>query len=582
MADYSLLGSFGSEASSSLNADLITKLKDAERAAILSTLDSNLEDITGLDAETGEALDFLGESDTFTLIQAQVYDFMSTISSFDLDSGSINAFDSVSASTTGTAAIFDANDVGGLEPGTTNVTVTQLAQKDVYQSISFNETIKDGQLTADDEGSVALVASAGININLNGEDHFFNIVQDPGAATIAEMGAKTIEELAAEINETDGLIASVEQVGDDEYRLVVKSADAGVDNKITITQTNFSIGFTNAEYSSTAVDDTSVQIEGGNDLGDEVTINGISFSTEGKSYDDLANDINTYNAGATFNASVVAGQIVITRDDGADITISQTGVDLGFYNSESHHVQTAQNLNANIDGIDYNTSSNTVTIQGNLTMTAVELGTSTIDLQRDTATIMSSLEAVMESYNNLVDLIDEQVTNPDSTISDSSSFTTMLSSIKEMLFSTYGENDDLSLFNFGMDLDLTGHLTLDTTEFAEALVDNYDDLKDILIGNTVDEDLASSDATKYLGMGTILQDYLDSLDASDGLLTRYETSMMERQTDLEEEREEALEALDAKYESMSAQFAQYSALISQMESSFSGLSMMIEQSVASK
>jgi len=591
MADYSLLGSFSTGGASQLNADLITKLKDAEKKSILSTIDSDLEKITGLDAETGKALDNVGEVNTFNVIKAQATDLMNKLAKFDLDSSSTTAFDTVSASTTGEAAVFDAVDVKGLEPGSTKINVSQLAQKDVYQSNNFNKTSKDGQLSADaSQGAMTddqyrdYIANAGLTIKVGDKSYDFNIVKNPSATTIAELGAKTIDELAAEINTKDELIASVEKVGEDSYRLVVKSTESGLANQVSISQNNFDLGFTNKEFTSTKVTDTSVQISGGNDAGDKITINGVDFSTEGKSYDDLANDINNYNgagtSGDTFDASIVDGKLVVSRDDGADVTITQTGVDLGFYNSDSHHVQKAQNLKANIDGIDYDTASNTVTIQGNLKMTAVKTGDSTIDIQRDTSSIMTGLQEIITSYNSLSELIDTESNKTDSSISDISTLRGVMNSIKEQLFNSYGENEDLNLFNYGLEVDIKGKLSLDTTKFGKALTDDYDKIKDLFLGNTSNADTATNDATKFMGLGTSLQNYLDNLDSTQGIFTRYETSMNTRKTNLETERKEALETLDAKYTTMSAQFAQYAAVISQFESSFSGLNMMIQQSVA--
>ena len=46
-------------------------------------------------------------------------------------------------------------------------------------------------------------------------------------------------------------------------------------------------------------------------------------------------------------------------------------------------------------------------------------------------------------------------------------------------------------------------------------------------------------------------------------------------------KEKAEKALNAKYEQLSLQFASYGAIINQMEASFSGLKLMIQQSTAS-
>lgn len=666
MADYSFLGSFSSGGASSLNADLISKLKEAEKESVLFSIDNKLESITGLDAETGDALDTLGETDTLAILKAQALDLMGQMSYFDLDSGSTNAFDSVTASTTGTAAVFDAVDVGGLEPGTNNIEITQLAQRDVFQSISFNSTAKDSGMSAVDQSTLAAFQAAKISIDVidtdltgksisksivgsdaaNGSitiggitftndgtagkttyqdlvdqintdgtyqaeigtdgriiisnvpdsttdisisgdtfdlemDSFnyatydFDLITDQTVTDIADVTVKSVTQLAAEINENDKFIASVETVGTDSYRLVIKSAESGQNNSLKITQTNMDLGLNDEVASDTIATPT-------NSIAGSITIGGITFTNDGvtvgqTTYEDLVTQINTEG---TYSASIDANnKMVITAADGySPVEVTNDSFNLGF-NSTSQ-TQTAQNLKATVDGIDYNMDSNTLTIQGNLTMTAVEIGTSTIDIQRDTSTILTGVEAIIESYNNLVDMVDEVIGDPETVMDDISSLRTLMSTIKENLFGSYGENEEFNLFSFGLELDQAGHLSLDTTEFGDALINNYDDLKDLLLGNTTDEDLASEDSTKFLGLGTILQNYLDDLDSTNGIFTRYETSIETRQANLEKERERALELLDNKYDSMSAQFALYSSAITALESSFSGLSLMIEQSVA--
>ncbi|MFY9109914.1 flagellar filament capping protein FliD, partial [Aliarcobacter butzleri] len=78
---------------------------------------------------------------------------------------------------------------------------------------------------------------------------------------------------------------------------------------------------------------------------------------------------------------------------------------------------------------------------------------------------------------------------------------------------------------------------------------------------------------------------LDELISNSGInkdLIDYESNMLSRQTKLTEQKDKAQEALDAKYKTMAQQFAAYTTIITQMENSFSGLKMLIQQSTASK
>lgn len=666
MADYSLLGNFSTGGAKDLNAELINKLKEAEKKSVLSTIDSQLENITGVDADSGDKLDKInGESDLFTKLKVQTLDLMTKSSVFDIGSGKNNAFDAVNPSTTGDAVVFDATDAGTLEEGTNNIKVSQLAQREVHQSVSFNAALKDTGMSAVDQSTLAAMKSAKISIqtidtsltgklmsknvvntdsisgsitiggttftndgtagkttyqdlvnqidadpalsasiDVNGKiiisnepdsttaisvtndtfgldfdgfnykTHDFDLITDQNVTDLADVKVKSVSQLAAEINAKDEFIASIETVGADQYRLVIKSKDSGENNAMKITQTNMDLGLNDEAKSKTV---TSSDTKNGS-----ITINGTTFTNDGTAgkttYEDLRAQIDANaNFTATFDSN---GKLVVKATDGVsavEITNDTFGLEFGA----SSQTQKAQNLKASVDGIDYNTDSNTLKIQGTLTMTAVKVGESTINIKKDSSQILKGMNELIESYNKLVDEV-TNATGANSTLVDESSIRNILNSVKEKIFESYGKDGDLNLFNYGLSIDIKGKLTLDSTKFGKALTDNYDDIKNLLLGNTSDADLAKTDSTKFVGLGSVLQDYLDNLDNTDGTLTRYETRMNERKTDLEKERKEAIEKLDTKYAAMSAQFAQYASVITQLESSFKGLKLMIDQSVASR
>ena len=442
----------GSSGSTSLNQELIDKLKAAEAKAKVDIYDVKLED-------------WDKELETLDNINLKINELLTTVDQFDLYRPTPNAFEQVTASTTGTSAVFDAVDIAGLEAGSNTVTVSQLAQKDVYQSNVLTDA------NGDNVDASAIVPDGTISINVAGSDYDFTT------------NGLTYEELAEEINKNEKLNASVEQVGDNEYRLVIKSADTGLENALTITQTDLDLGL-----------------------------------------EDSANK-----------------------------------------------VLTAQNMLANVDGIDYNVSSNTLTIQGNLTMTALELGTSTISIQEDNSTIMPGIKDIVTKYNELLTLVDTELYSADSAVSDTGTLKLIMDSIKNSLFSTYGANDDLSVFNYGFSLDSqTGEIILDEEKLSEAIANNPDDIETMFVG-----------VAEKPGIGTRLKEYLDALDGYDGLMTNYGESMTEKKTNLEEDKKIAQEALDEKYNQMSLQFASYTAMITQMENSFNGMKLMIDQSTAS-
>lgn len=432
----------GTSGSTGLSSDLITKLKTAESTAVLDPI-------------TAEKEDTQAEIDAESAIQTKVTELLDLVKTFDLYTSDTNIFDEISATTTGSAVNFDATDTSDMESGTISVEVTQLAQKDVYQS----NKISDKTATMD---------SGTISIKIGDKTYDFSTE------------GKTYEELVTEMNKNSGLNVSLEQVGDSNYRMVIKSAESGADNALEITQTDIDLGL---------------------------------------------------------------------EDD-------------------DNHVLTAQNLLATIDGIDYEKSSNKVTLENGLIIKAVDKGTSTITLEKDNASVIEGIVNIADKYNELVDLVNSYILgdedNP-ATISDSGTLKTMMSSIKDILFDSYGLDNEENMFKYGISFDSSGYMQVDENELTTALTDNYNDVKELFTGYAEKE-----------GIGTRLKTYLDSLDGLDGLLTTYSDKLNNTLNTLTTDYETASDKLDEKYDAMTAQFAAYTVLITQMETAFSSLQLIID------
>ena len=434
----------GSSGSTGLSSDLITKLKTAETMAVLDPI-------------TAEQEDTQAEIDALDAVQTMITELLDLVDDFDLYTSDTNIFDEISATTTGSAVNFDATDTSDMEAGTISVEVTQLAQKDVYQSTTISDT-------------TATMDTGTISIKIGDETYDFSTE------------GKTYEELVTEMNKNSGLNVTLEQVGDTDYRMVIKSAESGEDNALTITQTDIDLGL---------------------------------------------------------------------EDD-------------------DNHVLTAQNLEATVDGINYEKSSNKITLENGLIIKAVDEGTSTITLEKDNAAVVEGIVNIADKYNELVDLVNSYILgdedNP-AVISDSSTLKTMMSSIKEILFDTYGLDDEENMFKYGISFDTDGYMQVDEDELITALTDNYDDIKELFKGYAEKE-----------GIGTRLKTYLDSLDGLDGLLTTYSDKLNDKLDTLTSDYETASDKLDEKYDAMTAQFAEYTVLITQMENSFAALKAIINDS----
>ena len=432
----------GAGQAASLNSDLIEKLKTAERKSAVAPIEAKIEKM-------------VKEKETFSTIEKKIAELLESIKPFDLFvSGAVTAFEQKSATTSGDSVTFDAADVKALKKGFTSVDIKTLAQKDVYQTNDVTGVQKDQVIGKGD-------------LIVNGQ--------------VFKTDNLTYKQLADEINTKEGMSASLEQVGTDSYRLVIKSKESGLDNALLIT-------------------------------GDAKSALGL------------------------------------------DVT--------------ENHKQTAQNMKATVDGVEYNVSSNSLVVDG-LKISANKAGISTINVTEDNSQIEAQMKNFVDKYNELVALIETQTLGSDSSLNDRSSIKGIVNQIKDKLFGSYGAAGDKSVFNFGIELDKFGGLSIDSKKFNEAVQKDMVGLKDLFIGSA-----------EKKGLGTVLKETLDTMKFAGGLLNSYDAAMRTRETILNENKEKAEKSLDVKYQQLALQFSSYGALINQMESSFSGLKLMIQQSVA--
>jgi len=435
--DYTRLGSFNTGGAASLNGELIQKLYDAESSSRVEPITKRLELIDT-------------EATVISDINTKINELIAAVKPFDLFTGGNNAFEQVTATTTGESAIFDAADVGALKQGTHNINISKLAQKDSYQSLTFTSST-----------DLITGAAAGSKITINGTDF--------------STDGKTYADLLEDINLSGTISATIEQVSDTESRLIIKSLDVGTSNALTITQ---------------------------------------------------------------------------------------TGVDMGL-EDPTNHVLTAQNLEATIDGVFYNVSSNSITLDGNLKITASKVGDSSISIQNDDSAIVPAIQDIANIYNELVLMITEELYSEEPSVQDTSSLKSILSNIKNMMYEEYGTNDE-SLLNYGFGFDKSGLLEVDASILGKALTDDPDKVKSLFLGVAEDK-----------GFGTLLKEHLDDLNSYNGLFSSLTTGMDTRRKSLTKDQDDVIANLDTKYDTMAAQFAAYASIISQMESSFSGLKQMI-------
>jgi flagellar hook-associated protein 2 len=307
-----------------------------------------------------------------------------------------------------------------------------------------------------------------------------------------------------------------------------------------------------------------------------LTINGTDIDTSDKSYSDLVTEINKIDG---VQASIVedsTGKFRISiksSETGESNKIDFTGSNstalsyLGFDNS-ANNVLPAKDMKMKVDGVDYSGSSNTITIDG-LKITATKTtGESTISIEEDSSSLTTQMQAFITAYNDLNTLISGEVYSTDSSLGDKASIRNVMSQLKEQLFGT--GSGDKTIFSYGFSFDSSnGNLVLSSTEFDNAIKNDKEGLQNLFVG-----------VAEKKGIATTLDELISNSGINKDLID-YESNMLSRQTKLTEQKDAAQEALDTKYKLMSQQFAAYTTIITQMENSFSGLKMLIQQSTAS-
>ena len=308
-----------------------------------------------------------------------------------------------------------------------------------------------------------------------------------------------------------------------------------------------------------------------------LNINGTSIDTTNKSYNDLVNEINKIDGvqGSLVEDSTGKFRLSIkSSETGEKNTIKFTGSDASAlshfgFDDTANNVLKAQDSKMKVDGVEYYGSTNTITIDG-LKITATKsTGESTINIEEDNTNIKTQMQAFVNAYNNLNKLISDEVYSTDSSLGDKASIRNVMSQLKEQLFSQ--GNSDKTMFSYGFSFDSkTGNLLLDSTTFDKAVKSDKQGLQNLFVG-----------VAEKKGIATTLDELISNSGINKDLID-YESNMLSRQTKLTEQKDKAQEALDAKYKTMAQQFAAYTTIITQMENSFSGLKMLIQQSTASK
>lgn len=392
-----------------LTQETIDKLKEAEQQARVNPYTTKIEENTTKQKDLTE-------------IKTKLSTFQSAVSSL----GDATAFakrkvvasitDNPPASLTATS---------GVALQSMNINVTQLAQKDVYQSKGL----------ANDTGFINANLESSTNLTFFSKGKEYTVTIDKNT---------TYSDLVDKINSATGgeIVAKMVNTGekDTPYRLTLTSKETGEDSAISF--------YPGAKDSSGkyAVDENAKSV----------------FESLGWTLDD-----NALNA------------------EGFDPATSKKGVGIIDDAENPLHIQQAQNANFTMDGIKMTRSSNTITDIGvGITLTLNKTGEINFDIQQDSESITQAMQEMVDAYNDLVLNLNAATdynseTGTKGTLQGVTEVNSIRSSIVSILFqsqSVDGTVEDasgnkvsakvmLSLQDYGLSMTESGTLNFDSSAF---------------------------------------------------------------------------------------------------------------------
>jgi len=247
-----------------------------------------------------------------------------------------------------------------------------------------------------------------------------------------------------------------------------------------------------------------------------ISMNGNSYNINYDNTDSLqslADKINntaSANSG-NFRASIInigtssnpQYKLVITgTKTGADnsFTISDTGNAASTLDLTS--IQNAQNAVATVNGLQVQSDTNTFTNIPGLSFTALQTGSTVLQIQKDNKPITDALQAIVNYYNQLVDIVNKE-TGKGGKLSGEYGLNQIVNGIFNQLQPLFTAD----IINFDR---TTGHISLNTSKLNDALTNNGTDLQNTL--NNVKNNLTTY-LNPYTQFNGILDQYNKSYDS---------------------------------------------------------------------
>lgn len=299
-----------------------------------------------------------------------------------------------------------------------------------------------------------------------------------------------------------------------------------------------------------------------------INVNGNNISLKDKTFEQLKTELNDLVGVNSSLEKVNRNQyrlVIKSEQEGTNgaITINSDNSLIGF-STFGNHLLTAQNSDIDVEGVNYNLSSNKITLENGVEITAHNEGVTNVKISKDNSLIPETVENLITKYNDLNSYLNEKISKNE--IQDKSSAREMMNQIKNHLFGTSNENN---IFTIGVNMNKDGSLELDSTVFNNLMNKDLNRIKNIFTNDS------------RTGIADKLNDTLISFGQNNGIINLYEKRNENSLLMTNNEIIKINDTLNKKYNTLSNQFSEYNNVISKMNSSFEALSSMIQYSYSS-
>jgi flagellar hook-associated protein 2 len=238
----------------------------------------------------------------------------------------------------------------------------------------------------------------------------------------------------------------------------------------------------------------------------------------------------------TSNETGAANAIAVSFTDDDGNNSDANGLSRLFYigvggDGLAEQVNMAQDASLTVDGFTVNSASNSETgaITG-VTLELVAAGSASIGITRDNTQIEEKIQGLVDAYNTLMDEFDAM---EESSLGRDSSLRRMKQGFVDILSQTATvDAADAYLFEIGITRDREGVLSLDSSDLADALANDFDRVSQILTEETAGfANRFYSYADLLLDTGGVIDSKDDSLESQlDTLQTQIERQELHMQS----------------------------------------------------